>query len=600
LIKPGSFSSPSGGSNSIIGGVSQGANLGKQAVDFFNGLGSAAPGGVAGAGGSTSLGGAPLVAPTAANSMVGGLGDAASSVAGGIGDAAAGVTGGLGDAGAALLAFLSTGGAVKRYASGGGVGYLFPTAGGPTTVSSTPGGAGLIPSLRFKANTFQTAPKGFGAPNPNPSHTAIDSADQINALIDGASKWFTSSNSATPEAATSAVGDPNGRGGLYARGGPVEREAVPHNPGSGIKPSIGTIGIYGRGGASRSGLGAASHRRIGQGSLGFARGGHVPPGYADGGATDDDTLDFDQRIAPAVDAIADGTFDPVGANSTTLERKELKDAIPLPVARPAGLGVDPDVLNRDDPIRLDGTYAAGEPAMTPGLAAANFASNQDDAPGPIDAYAPADGAPAPGLGGVAAINRQAGITPDSDDTSLAGYDSTQGNKGGLRGLQPGAPLQIAPQGGLGQGRISPPQAPPNNGSAPAPGLLGTIGLTKDGAGALLQGVAGFMSSAGKGTLLGGLGSAITGATGSMAEADKQRQAQAQQDFENQIKAATADENSQRVNLLTNADKRADAVSPVTFDANGKKIVNQTYVDAQEALEREKPVAVGRDETGAVL
>jgi hypothetical protein len=401
MVAPGSFSAPSastGGSNSIIGGASQAANLGKQAVSFFNSLGpnplsygSAVPG----AAGATSVGGAPLV----------GAGDAAGAAAGAGDAAAAGAGAAAGDAAADLL-FLSTGGSVPRYASGGGVSYLFPTSGGPTTATGTPGGAGLIPAIRFNRNSFQTAPRGFGAPNPNPSHTAIDAADQINALVDGTSKWFTSSNSATPEAATSAVGDPNGRGGLYARGGPVEREAVPHNPGSGIKPSIGTVGIYGRGGLASPGLGAASHRRLGQGSLGlFARGGLVPPGYADGGSTDDDeALNFDQRFAPAVDAVADGTFDPTGVLALDdLKRPKADDKIPLPVARPAGLGaaqpVDQDVINPNDAVRLDGTAFAGAPPMTPGLAAANFASNQDNSLGPIDAYAaPADGsAPASAL-----------------------------------------------------------------------------------------------------------------------------------------------------------------------------------------------------------
>jgi hypothetical protein len=206
----------------------------------------------------------------------------------------------------------------------------------------------------------------------------------------------------------------------------------------------------------------------------------------------------------------------------------------------------------------------------------------------------------PGLGGVAAINNAAGIAPDSDST-LSAYDSTQGNKGGLRGLGAGAPMQITPQqGGLGQGRITPPQSPPSHGSDPAPGILGSIGLTQSGAGALLQGVAGFMSAAGKGTLLGGLGSAITGATGSMAAADKQRQDQAQQDFENQVKAAQANENQQKNQQSLQDAQRAAATSEYVADGKGGVMLRPGYADAQEALEKDKPVPVGRDATGAVV
>jgi hypothetical protein len=114
--------------------------------------------------------------------------------------------------------------AQKRYANGGAVpNYLFATPGSSLTApAGTPGGAGLIPAMRFNRNSFQTAPKGFGAPNPNPNHgNAVDAAKQIQTTIGDASKWVTPSNSATPAAATSAVDDPNGIGGLYARGGVV-------------------------------------------------------------------------------------------------------------------------------------------------------------------------------------------------------------------------------------------------------------------------------------------------------------------------------------------------------------------------------------------
>lgn len=153
---------------------------------------------------------------------------------------------------AALLS-LKRGGAVRGLASGGAVKMGFPQAGYPVPLTGIPGdnGGGLIPTIQINQARLN-APKAID-PNAGQSDP-MKSGSQLAGAISGLGGLF---NTPSFGAASSAMGDPTGIGGLYRRGGQVR-------------------------------------------------------GFAGGGA-----LDFDDRFAPALDAEASGLFQPYSVDSSS-------------------------------------------------------------------------------------------------------------------------------------------------------------------------------------------------------------------------------------------------------------------------------------------
>jgi hypothetical protein len=132
---------------------------------------------------------------------------------------------------------------IKRATGGAVPNYIFATPGSSLTApSSTPGGTGLIPSMRFAQNKILADPKGTPAPPvPNPSHSnVVDTAKQLQTTIGDASKWFTSPDVPTSSGVNtdSNTPDPTRIGGPpYARGGvvPKKMSSIDLSPARGAK-----------------------------------------------------------------------------------------------------------------------------------------------------------------------------------------------------------------------------------------------------------------------------------------------------------------------------------------------------------------------------
>lgn len=194
-------------------------------------------------------------------------------------------------------------------------------ASGGSVVMPYAGGIGWIPNIETKHGS------GVGIPAPPKIDDGSKSQQDLSKLGSGLGKWASNKyDNTTGTGETSAVA-----------------------------------------GASSGMMGGISFPMIGAGDSGgaiYARGG-VARGFADGGSL------FDDRLRSVEDAIASGDFDPVGANSTEFKAPGL---VPMPRPRPR------EIINPDEPIRVQGTYAAGEPPMTPERAAANYAGTDDGPP----------------------------------------------------------------------------------------------------------------------------------------------------------------------------------------------------------------------------
>ncbi len=611
-LSPGSFPNSGGGSannNNLVDKTNQIINTGKQAVNFFNGLGAAAPGGVAGATGASSVGGAPLVAPTAANSMLGGVSDAASSAGAGIGDAAASVGAGIGDAAAsagagigdaatALFALFSSGGPVKGYALGGQ-----PTMGVANAVSGNSAMQGQPNSGNASPSVIpqNTSPQPTGLPTGTPQGSPIPWHDNLSPGLAGTAGTSPSLAAPAPPASQTpayqmpAQGSPTpwldnlsgstgmppnapmppatnpvqayppfnsfADGGLvrgYANGGPtyifpqaggytnLNQGLIPqikfgHNsilkgsaPASAATSNSSSSNLLDKAKQAQTAAGDVSNWFTSSGSTPQAAQSSMgdPSGigglYASGGEVDDGSVDDNTRSA-GLALLRDAMLKDHGADVIPADT-----SVPLPHERPKDLGADLDENGKPFTYDLRSNAHDNPDFMSRGVAPSVAADAQQAGISnmPVDQ----------GDNAIAAINQaaplpqQAGLSP-----AVSAYDTPP------RGAA-NAPMQIAPQqNGLAPtGRIAPPQYQPSNGNVPASGILGQAGFTHDGANALLQGVAGFLGAMGHGGLGVGLSNAITGATGSMAQAEQQRAAQAQSNFENQIKSDTDYQNQQRV------------------------------------------------------
>jgi hypothetical protein len=330
-----------------------------------------------------------------------------------------------------------------------------------------------------------TGGKGVGIPNPPslPQQAAVANFGDASGLIKGLQKNNTGPSgvpgTGVPGAGPSSYGGPNGPtplvdpsiasadaavSGIYASGGGVGFALGGMPRGIQMPPRIAPI---------KSPMHSSMPRQVGMGlgsSIMSRR------GFADGGSPDDAPLS--DRLDAATKAIADGTFDPMGADYNDFAPRSsgkgdrlplVKDdrkilglgEVPLPEASPAQNGVAQAIVNNtnslpaDDPdappFRIDGSYhddPANNVPMTPGLAAANF----DDA-GTLPPQ----------------ITRGLGASPSLPDGVLA-YGP--GVSRGVGSNNP--PASLAPAG-LGPAPDSSSAGPAGLGAAPAsqpsPGIL---------------------------------------------------------------------------------------------------------------------------------
>lgn len=156
----------------------------------------------------------------------------------------------------------------------------------------------------------------------------------------------------------------------------------------------------------------------------FAKRGGAIPGYADGGDT------MEERFKPAIDAIANGDFDPAGANSTTFQGQPGMAAsntgvIPIPRARPSGASAD----NSD----------TDTPAYPPATATASTRDAYAQAP-PADDNTPTH-TPVPGprdagfAGSPWAALMQAGLAIAGGTSPYAGVNIGKGAQEGVKTLE---------------------------------------------------------------------------------------------------------------------------------------------------------------------
>jgi hypothetical protein len=326
-------------------------------------------------------------------------------------------------------------------------------------------------------------------------------------------------------------------------------------------------------------------------------------GFADGGGQDDDAP-LSSRLDAATEAIADGTFDPVGKDYTAFAPPLIKDdrkiaglgEIPLPRARPAGLvseiAANTDSLPADDPnappFRLDGTaFPPGTPPITPERAAAHYAGIDS----PDESELPA--APIRGLGRTPLPPQI--LNPDGASPSLPPGVMAYG-PGANRGIGPtNSPVSLAPTGlGMAPGVAG--GAPAGLGAAPlqatgqpSPGVLDRLrSMSPEAKLALLT--FGLQTMASRSPF-----PAVAVGEGGLAAVNSYTASQkANQEAADKAKAQAVEQErlgmehqrvgfeATRLQQAADAAKLAEQTAPLIKDKNGNIVPNQAQLDLLKA------------------